>query len=67
MPTSPIPELFSYKEAAEKLGISQATLRRWVSERTIEHTKIGRSVRFTEAQLSAMIETVHARPIRGRR
>ncbi len=36
-----IPQLFDYKSAAQVLHLSHYTLRRWVSEGRICHTKLG--------------------------
>lgn len=56
-----IPErLYSYPEAAKRLGLSQATLRRWVSEGRIGFYKLGRVVRFSERHLSAVLEEHYA-------
>lgn len=46
-----------YREAAEYLGIAEITLRRWVSERRIEHLKVGKAVLFNPADLEAFIES----------
>jgi excisionase family DNA binding protein len=43
--------LLSYREAAELIGCSEATLRRLVSKGKLPHLKIGRSVRFTKQML----------------
>ncbi len=43
-----LPALYTYEEAAEKLKISEVTLRRFVSQKKIRCLKIGRSVRFTD-------------------
>ena len=51
-----IPVLFNYSEAAEMLTMSEKTLRRHVQQGRVPHRKIGRYVRFTEADLSAYIE-----------
>ena len=42
------PEMYDYQTAAEMLGISKMTLRRWVSEKKIGHKKIGKYTRFED-------------------
>lgn len=49
-------KLFNYSEAAELLGISQNTLRQYVSRKRIPFTKIGRNVRFTQDQIQEIID-----------
>lgn len=38
--------LLTYDQLAELLQISPGTLRNWVSQQFIPHTKVGRNVRF---------------------
>jgi excisionase family DNA binding protein len=47
--------LLTVEEAAEYLGISAGTLRNWISMRRIEHVKIGRLTRLTQAALDRYI------------
>ncbi len=50
--------LLTYKEAAEYLGVSEVTLRRWVSQRAIGFSKIGStSVRFQPRALRQFVES----------
>jgi excisionase family DNA binding protein len=48
--------LLSVRQAADRLGLSIATIRSWVYLRRIEYVKIGRSVRLREDTLQALIE-----------
>lgn len=50
-----LPKLLTYKEAAEILGLSDQTLRQWVSGEKIPFVKLGRAVRFTPAMINDMI------------
>jgi excisionase family DNA binding protein len=42
---------FSYKEAAQHLGCSEISLRRYVSQGKVDYLKIGGRVWFTREQL----------------
>ncbi|MCW3838588.1 helix-turn-helix domain-containing protein [Micromonospora yasonensis] len=44
---------YTYAEAAAKLRIAETTLRRWVSKGRIPCHRLGRKVRFTDADLEA--------------
>ncbi len=59
---------YKYPEAAKELRIAESTLRRWVSQGRIPCHRLGRSVRFTEADLAAALKPVpprqHTRPQR---
>ena len=49
--------LLGYAEAAEVLGVSQYTLRRWACQGRIGFTRVGRKiVRFSLAQLQAFLD-----------
>lgn len=55
--------LLTMDEAAKYLGISKLTLYGWVSARKLGYVKIGRLVKFKQAQLDAWIDqhTITAR------
>ncbi len=57
-------KLYNYNEAAEYLGISPSTLRKWVCSGKIACTKLGTGpkapVRFTEEQLKAVLSVYAA-------
>lgn len=48
-------KLLTVVEAAERLGLSPATLRSWVLRRTIGYVKIGRSVRLESSEIERII------------
>jgi excisionase family DNA binding protein len=48
--------LLTMDEAAKYLGISKLTLYGWVSARKLGYVKIGRLVKFKQAQLDAWID-----------
>jgi excisionase family DNA binding protein len=48
--------LMSLPQAAEQLGVTVNTLRAWVYRRKIGYTKIGRSVRVSEATIQQIID-----------
>lgn len=45
------PHLLSVEEAADYLSISSGTMRNWLSMRRIEHIKVGRLTRISQAVL----------------
>lgn len=49
-------KLYTIEEAADILRIKPGTLRNWVTAKTVEFSKVGGSIRFTEDQLKAMIK-----------
>jgi len=51
-----VTELFTKKEAAERLNISQVTLDRHVARGFLQSTKIGRKRQFTEKHLNDFIK-----------
>jgi len=57
--------MLTVEQAAERLGLSPATIRTWVCLRKIEHTRIGRAVRISESVVDGMLErgTVPARSV----
>ena len=58
--------LFTYEQVAERLGVSVVWLRRQVSARRVPYVQLGRSVRFTEAQVQMLIADRTVQPIRPR-
>lgn len=48
--------LMTVEEAAERLGVKVATVRKWVQERTIGYQKVGKLVRISEDDLAAFLE-----------
>ena len=57
--------LFSVEEAATYLKIAVWTLRHWVSQRKIPFVRLGRLVRFRQADLDAFISKNIVRPKHG--
>jgi len=49
--------LLSVDEAAQYLGISSGTMRNWLSMRRIEHVKVGRLTRISQAVLERYVAT----------
>lgn len=56
--------LLTIDEAAKYLGISKLTLYGWVSARKLGHVKMGRLVKFKQAQLDAWIDQHTVKPRR---
>jgi len=48
--------LFTLDEAASYLKIAAGTLKHWVHAGRIEHVKVGKFIRFTQAMLDRYIE-----------
>jgi excisionase family DNA binding protein len=63
---SPEITLLNVNQAAEKLGITTACIRRWILERKISTVKIGRLVRIPGTELERLISSGFrpARPTR---
>jgi excisionase family DNA binding protein len=55
-------QLYEFPEAAQKLGIKESTLRRWVAHRKIRHHKVGRLVKFTDEDLDSAVRVVEPVP-----
>lgn len=50
-------QLLTIKEAAQRLGLREKTLRRWVALRKIEYIKAGtRAVRIPSSEIDRIIE-----------
>ena len=47
--------LITYQELSKILKVSEPTLRRWVMNRQIQFSKIGKCVRFTPEDVAAII------------
>lgn len=49
-------EVFTTKEAMQYLGVSRSTLQRWRADGILKYRKINGSIRYTRADLDAMLE-----------
>jgi len=49
-------EMLTVGQAAQRLGLSPATIRAWVWRRKIQHTRLGRAVRISSLVVDALIE-----------
>jgi excisionase family DNA binding protein len=56
------PELMTPQEAAKRLCMSHAWLRKKIAAREVPFVRLGRSVRFTEAHLREIIDA-NAQPV----
>lgn len=70
MRTTPVSDapptpLRDFTAASEFLGVPEATLRKWVAQRLIPFTKIGRHVRFTDDHLRQIIANGEHVPATG--
>ena len=50
-----VKRLLTISEAAELLGVKTQTLYVWVAQHRVPHRKIGRLVRFTDADLEEFV------------
>lgn len=51
----PRERFFTIQEIAEALGVSERTVRRWVSDGSLSAHRFGRTVRILESELKAFI------------
>lgn len=59
--------LYTFPQAARRLQIRENTLRLWVSAGKVQHTRLGRHVRFSDDDIDAIIRA-NRRPVAtGRR
>lgn len=55
--------LLKVSVAAERLGVTPATIRKWIFYRTIEFVRIGRAVRIPEHVIEEIITNGTVKPI----
>jgi excisionase family DNA binding protein len=48
-----IPRLLSVKQAADIVGVSTRTIRRWIDAKELPFHRLGRQIRFAEDDLAA--------------
>ncbi len=58
-----IAELLTVKEAAKRLGLSEACLRAWIGAERITYVRLGRAIRIPEGVLTELVQqsTVQAK------
>lgn len=57
------PNFYTYAEAAERLGVSESAVRKWVAGGIMRHHKLGhRLVRFTDDDLLSAFRVVEPTP-----
>jgi excisionase family DNA binding protein len=54
-------------QVAEMLGLSTATIRKWVLMRYIPYQKLGRAVRFSAPEIQEWVKTRTVKPVEGQR
>jgi excisionase family DNA binding protein len=54
-------------QVAEMLGLSIATIRKWVLIRYIPYQKLGRAVRFSAPEIREWVKTRTVKPAEGQR
>jgi excisionase family DNA binding protein len=58
--------LLTCAEAAEMLGLKEATIRSWVARRTLTYAKIGRSIRIPIESLDQLVHQGTVPAVGGR-
>ena len=48
--------MITITEAAEPLGVSTKTVRRWIERRELRHYRLGRTIRIRRTDLAAFVE-----------
>jgi excisionase family DNA binding protein len=51
------------RQVAEMLGLSVATIRKWVLMRYIPYQKLGRAVRFSAPEIREWVKTSTVKPV----
>lgn len=49
--------LLTLEEAADHLGIAAGTLKHWAHAKRVEHVKVGKYIKFTQAALDRYIQS----------
>jgi excisionase family DNA binding protein len=63
--TARIEQFLDVGQVAEMLGLSVATIRKWVLIRYIPYQKLGRAVRFSAPEIREWVKTRTVRPAEG--
>jgi excisionase family DNA binding protein len=50
-------DLYTFEDVAERFNIPESTLRHWAQARSLQHTRIGRHIRFSAEDLDAIIRS----------
>jgi excisionase family DNA binding protein len=53
--SQPPVRLYDPRTAAALLSVRESTLREWVRQRKIPHRRLGRAIRFSDADLEAIV------------
>ncbi len=48
--------MYTIRDLAEKLGVHQNTVRRWINSKQLECIRIGKGIRITEEQLQKFLD-----------
>jgi excisionase family DNA binding protein len=63
----PAQRLYTVEHAAASLGISAQTLYRQIREGRVAHTKLGRRIGLSDAQIDAIAKSGERNPVRSPR
>jgi excisionase family DNA binding protein len=58
--TNHVPPLFSIDHVAQQLGVSTRTVRRWTDRGELRIHRLGRSIRISEPDLIAFLQSKRA-------
>ena len=56
-------KLLTIREASQRLGLRESTLRKWILQKRIAHHKLGRAVRLSANVVEAMIRESYRGPV----
>lgn len=62
-----VERLLTVRQLADLLSVSQAWIRKGILERTLPYTKLGRSIRFTPAQVQQILVKGERPPVNDAR
>jgi len=54
-----IKRYYRIREAAQLFALSEKTIRRWISEKSIKAVRIGRSIRIPLNEIERMVQSVN--------
>jgi excisionase family DNA binding protein len=62
-----VPELYSVREVAGRLGVHPETIRRLIHEGRLDAVRVGRALRVSAVEVDRWVERQSVRPVRAPR